>query len=107
MAKVVIKARKEKRDYHQEYLNESTQRRHARAERNQARRILAKEGKVHKGDGKDVGHVKAISKGGTNSLANLQVQNAQHNRSFDRNSKHKMVSELSPKEKKQGRKGKY
>lgn len=107
MAKPEIHARKEKRNYQQEYQNESKQRREARAERNQARRIMVKEGKAKVGDGKDVGHVRAIGKGGTNALANLEMQNPSHNRSFNRNSKHKMTSEISPIEKKQGRKGKY
>ena len=36
-----------------------------RAERNRARAKMMKAGKVHKGDGKDVAHVKAIDKGGS------------------------------------------
>ena len=35
-----------------------------RAERNTARAAMTKKGAVHKGDGKDVDHVKALSKGG-------------------------------------------
>lgn len=107
MADTKIRAHKEKRNYQQEYANETPARRKARAERDQAERIMAKEGKSTKGDGKDIGHIKAVSKGGTNALANVELQDPSHNRSFDRNSKHKLVSEISPKEKKQGRKGKY
>jgi len=45
----------------------------ANEERTQARRILAKEGKVSKFDGKDVDHIKPVSKGGTNSRTNLRA----------------------------------
>lgn len=56
-----------------------------RAKRNAARAELAKEGKVHKGDGNDVDHRKPISKGGGNTRGNLRVQSAHANRSFRRN----------------------
>ena len=36
-----------------------------RMERNKARAKLLREGKVSKGDGKDVAHIKAADKGGT------------------------------------------
>ena len=55
-----------------------------RAARNAARAKLAKQGKVHKGDGKDVAHVKALSKGGSNRDG-VRVQPASKNRSFKRN----------------------
>jgi hypothetical protein len=58
-----------------------------RAKRNAARAELAKQGKVSKGDGKDVDHIKPISKGGTNK-GNLRVKSASANRSFKRNSDH-------------------
>jgi hypothetical protein len=41
-----------------------------RAKRNAARAMLAKEGVVKKGDGKDVDHKKALSKGGGNARGN-------------------------------------
>lgn len=63
-----------------------------RAERNAARRALMKTGAVHKGDGKDVDHVRALSKGGTNSRSNLRVRSASSNRSFSRNPDHTMKS---------------
>ena len=90
----------EKRNYKREAALETPARKAARAQRNRARRMLANEGKVHVGDGKDVGHKTAIGRGGKNSLSNLFVQDPHANRSFDRNSKHKMVSEISPSEKK-------
>ena len=51
---------------------------------NKARRMLAKEGLVHKGDGKDVDHKRMLSKGGTDSRNNLRVRSAHDNRSFSR-----------------------
>jgi hypothetical protein len=59
-----------------------------RAARNQARAIMEKEGLVHKGDGKDVDHKKALSKGGTTVRNNLQVKTATANRSYARKSDH-------------------
>lgn len=61
-----------------------------RAERNAARRELMKSGAVRKGDGKDVDHVRALSRGGSNSRANLRVRSASSNRSFSRNPDHSM-----------------
>ena len=59
-----------------------------RAERNAARAKLMKEGLVKKGDGKEVDHVKPMSKGGGNNRANLRVKVAKDNRSYPRNSDH-------------------
>lgn len=59
-----------------------------RAARNAARRELIKAGKVHKGDGKDVDHIKPLSKGGSNTASNLRVKSASANRSYKRNSDH-------------------
>ena len=46
---------------------------------------MEKAGKVHKGDGKDVDHKQALSKGGGNSKSNLRVVSEHQNRSFSRN----------------------
>lgn len=70
-----------------------------RAMRNAARAKLMKEGKVAKGDGKDVAHVKAIDKGGNNGDG-VKVQSKSANRSFRRDSKGNLVSEVSKKERK-------
>ena len=59
-----------------------------RAARNQARAIMEREGLVHKGDGKDVDHKKALSKGGKTVRSNLQVKSATANRSYARKSDH-------------------
>ena len=77
-----------KRDYKKELNWEKTskpKRVKQRAERNKARAILATEGKVKKGDGKDVDHKKPLSKGGKTTKSNLRVQPASKNRSFARN----------------------
>jgi hypothetical protein len=55
-----------------------------RAKRNSARRMLEEEGKVSKGDGKDVDHKKPLSKGGGNGKSNLRVTSKGANRSFPR-----------------------
>jgi hypothetical protein len=70
-----------------------------RAERNKARAKLAKAGKVRKGDGNDVAHVKAIDKGGS-IKDGLRVEDANANRSFKRDSKSNLVSEVSKRERK-------
>jgi len=51
-----------------------------RTEQNKARRLMEKAGKVHKGDGKDVHHVKPLDKGGKTAMSNLQVTTAAKNR---------------------------
>lgn len=68
-----------------------------REERNALRRKLLKEGKVHKGDKKDVAHKVALDKGGSNKQGYF-VQDRTGNRSFDRDSKGNLISEISPKE---------
>lgn len=54
----------------------------ARATNNAARAILTKEGKVHKGDGKDVDHAKMLKDGGTNAKGNLRVKSQHWNRGW-------------------------
>lgn len=70
-----------------------------RAARNAARAKLMKAGKVKKGDGKDVAHVRAFDKGGSNGDG-LRVESRSANRSFKRDSKGNLVSETSARERK-------
>ena len=56
----------------------------SRSLQNQARAMLMSEGKVAKGDGLDVHHVKPVRSGGTNTRSNLQVQPQHWNRGWAR-----------------------
>lgn len=75
-----------KRNYKQERLSESPQRKKQRAERNAARAMMMKAGKVHKGDDKEVDHKMPLSKGGSNNKKNLRVRGAAANHSYQRTS---------------------
>lgn len=74
-----------------------------RNERHKARAMTDKAGLTHKGDGKDVDHKQALSKGGKTTKANLQVVAAGPNRSFSRNSDGSMKSQTSARERKRGK----
>lgn len=80
----VNKKRPYKKEY-DEYHGTEEQKRN-RARRNNARRKMEREGKVSRGDGKDVDHKKPLSKGGGNGRSNLRVKPKSSNRSFPRNS---------------------
>lgn len=49
-----------------------------RASRNSARRAALKKGRVHKGDGKDIDHIRGVGAG--NGSDNLRVMSASKNR---------------------------
>lgn len=89
-----------KRDYKKEdeWDRNHEGRAEARNERHKARAMLEKEGKVHKGDGKDVDHIKPLSKGGKTTEANLRPTSESANRSFSRNSDGSLKSQTSKKE---------
>ena len=74
-----------KRDYKKEYENydvtEKVKKR--RAARNKARRFLEREGRAHKGDGKDVDHRDGNPH--NNDKSNLRVMDASTNRSRKHN----------------------
>ncbi len=91
-----------KRDYKKEYqkYHGTSEQKRNRAERNKGRRIMTAAGKAKKGDGKDIGHIKAISKGGLSTVYNLQVQSKSENRSFSKTKNSKMKSEVSKRERK-------
>lgn len=91
----VNKPRPYKKEY-EEYQGKPEQIKN-RAKRNSARAELMKDGKVHKGDGKDVDHVKPLSKGGSSSKSNLKVKSASDNRSYSRNADHSVKSNKSKK----------
>ncbi len=89
------------RDYKTEYAKYqgSDEQLKNRAERNRARAQMMKAGKVSKGDGNDVAHVKAKDKGGS-IKDGLKVEKASANRSFKRDAKRNLVSEVSKRERK-------
>lgn len=93
-----------KRDYSTEYAKyQGTEKQKKnRAQRNKARAMMTKAGKAHKGDGKDVGHKRAIGKGGLSQMYNLQMQSKAANRSFSKSRTSKMTSETSKRERKRG-----
>lgn len=70
------------RDYKEEYNNyhSKPEQKKNRAKRNNARRRFEKEGRVHKGDGKDVDHKRKLRSGGSNSDSNLRVRDKSSNR---------------------------
>ena len=75
--------RKGKRDYKDEYqkFHSKPLQKKRRAQRNAARRQMAEEGRVSKGDGKDVHHVKANKRGNlSNYRKNLRVMSRSANR---------------------------
>jgi hypothetical protein len=53
-----------------------------RSNNNKARAMLEKEGRVRKGDGKDVDHKKPQREGGSNKRSNLRVLPASKNRAW-------------------------
>ena len=91
-----------KRDYKKELQWEHTKKKNRvkdRAQRNAARaQVAAKKGVKPTSIAGDVGHKKAVSRGGKNGLANLFVQNPGENRSFSRNKNGSMKSERSKRE---------
>lgn len=91
-----------KRDYKKELQWEHTKKKTRvkdRAQRNAARSTVAKAKGVKPTSIKgDVGHKKAVSRGGKNGLANLFVQNPGQNRSFSRKADGSMKNERSKRE---------
>lgn len=98
---------KSPRPYKHEYQMQKARGEHERRmERQRARRAIDKtgkdadnDGKADRREGKDVAHVRALDKGGSNKDG-LRIQSAAKNRSFKRDSKGNLVSEISKKERK-------
>jgi hypothetical protein len=105
----VNKPRPYKKEYQQQLERGEGKR---RAERQRARRLVDKlyPDKDHNKEadirqGKDVAHVKALDKGGSNKQG-LFIESASGNRSFKRDAKSNLVGERSKKEKIAGKKDK-
>jgi len=91
-----------KRDYKRENekYNSRPEQRAARSERTIARNQANADGRTSKGDGKDLDHVKPLSKGGSSSKSNLRAVSASSNRSFSRNKDGSLKSQTSKRERK-------
>lgn len=91
-----------KRDYKREDAWDKNHpgREHDREERHKARAMAESEGKAKKGDGKDVDHIKPLSKGGKTIPSNLRTVSEAANRSFSRNSNGSLKSQESKRERK-------
>lgn len=95
------------RPYKKEYQQQKARGEHAnRMERQRARRAMDKKGKdlnnngeADMREGKDIAHVRALSKGGTNKDG-VRIQSPSANRSFRRSSSGALVSEVSKRERK-------
>ena len=70
------------RDYKKEYreFHAKPEQKKNRAKRNAARRDAIKAGTVRKGDGKEVDHIKPLSKGGSAGKSNRRVISRAANR---------------------------
>lgn len=97
----VNKARPYKKEYQQQLARDEHEH---RMERQRARRTVDKKHKDGDGDGtadiregKDIAHRRALSKGGSNGDG-FDIQPVSKNRSFKRNSKSALVSEISKRE---------
>ena len=75
------------RNYREEYdkYHSKPKQRKNRSLRTIARNQAIADGRVSRGDGKDIDHVKPLSKGGSNAKSNTRVRSASANRSFARN----------------------
>lgn len=73
--------KKEDRDYAEENrrYKSTPEQIKKRVMRNAARREMEREGKVKKGDGKEVDHIKTLKSGGGNGRSNLRVVTAEEN----------------------------
>lgn len=94
------------RPYAKEYQQQKARGEHERRmERQRGRRSIDKtgadangNGKADRREGRDVAHVRALDKGGSNKDG-LRIQSAAKNRSFKRDSQGNLVSEVSKREK--------
>jgi hypothetical protein len=78
--------RPEERDYKEEYrkYQGTPEQIRNRSERNKARRLMAEKYGKRAIAGKDVGHIKAIRRGGVTVMENLSLQSVRENRGWER-----------------------
>lgn len=91
-----------KRNYKKEneLYNSRPEQRKKRSERTIARNQANADGRTHKGDGKDLDHIRPLSRGGSSAKSNLRVVSESSNRSFSRNADGSLKSQTSKKERK-------
>ena len=89
------------RNYKKEYeaYQGKEEQRKNRSKRTIARNQAIEDGRVSRGDNKDLDHIKPLSKGGANTKRNTRVVSASSNRSFSRNSDSSVKSQRSKREK--------
>lgn len=89
-----------KRNYSLEYdlYHSKPEQRKNRSKRTTARNTAIADGRVSRGDGKDLDHRVPLSRGGSNSRGNLRVVDAADNRSFSRNADSSIKSQRSRRE---------
>lgn len=68
------------RSKQQRAYNSTKKQKENRAARNKARRQAEKDGRVSKGDGKDIDHKKPLRKNGSTEKSNTRVRSAKANR---------------------------
>ena len=99
----VNKPRPYKKEYEQQIArgeaDERLERQRARESIDKKSADRNKDGRADVRESKDVAHIKALSKGGSNKDG-VKLQSPSANRSFKRGSNHKVVSEVSAKERK-------
>jgi hypothetical protein len=99
----VNKPRPYKKEYQQQIArgeaDERLERQRARESIDKKNADRDKDGRADIREGKDVAHRVALSKGGSNKNG-VRLESASKNRSFKRGSNHKVVSEVSTKERK-------
>lgn len=93
------KPRPYKKEYQQQKARDENPARAARARARYEMDNPGKDGKVIKRKGKDIEHIKPLSKGGDSSLSNLRLESPSDNRSFYRNSDHTVKKNTARKKK--------
>lgn len=95
----VNKPRPYKKEYQQQLARGEKDKRAARERARYEMDNPGKDGKVINRRGKDIEHVKPLSKGGSSNLSNLRLESPHDNRSFYRNSDHTVKRNVSRKKK--------
>jgi len=94
-----------KRDYKREnaLYNSRPEIRKRRSERTIARNQAIAEGRVKRGDGKELDHIVPLSRGGSLDRSNTRVVSSTSNRSFQRNADGSLKNQTSKRERRKKR----